>query len=101
MNQARVGVVVDQSSPQVNQVLAGLNGSRYLTSLEFHNLPEAEQAIRNGKIDAILHLPSDFASQTQQGNAKVQLLLNGRSTTIATALGVCRGCFGYRAINTN
>ncbi|MFY0054967.1 ABC transporter permease [Acinetobacter baumannii] len=86
LNQARVGVVVDQSSLQVNQVLAGLNGSRYLTSLEFHNLPEAEQAIRNGKIDAILHLPSDFASQAQQGNAKVQLLLNGRSTTIATAL---------------
>ncbi|MDC5645541.1 ABC transporter permease [Acinetobacter baumannii] len=86
LNQARVGVVVDQSSPQVNQVFAGLNGSRYLTSLEFHNLPEAKQAIRNGKIDAILHLPSDFASQAQQGNAKVQLLLNGRSTTIATAL---------------
>lgn len=86
LNQAQVGVVVDQSSPQVNQVLAGLNGSRYLTSLEFHNLPEAKQAIRNGKIDAILHLPSDFASQAQQGNAKVQLLLNGRSTTIATAL---------------
>lgn len=86
LNQARVGVVVDQSSLQVNQVLAGLNGSRYLTSLKFHNLPEAEQAIRNGKIDAILHLPSDFANQAQQGNAKVQLLLNGRSTTIATAL---------------
>lgn len=86
LNQARVGVVVDQSSPQVNQFLAGLNGSRYLTSLEFRNLPEAEQAIRNGKIDAILHFPSDFANQAQQGNAKVQLLLNGRSTTIATAL---------------
>ena len=49
-------------------------------------MPEAEQAIRNGKIDAILHFPSDFANQAQQGNAKVQLLLNGRSTTIATAL---------------
>ncbi len=65
LNQARVGVVVDQSSPQVNQVLAGLNGSRYLISLEFHNLPEAEQSIRNGKIDAILHLPSDFANQNK------------------------------------
>lgn len=86
VNQARVGVVVDQSSPQINQALAGLNGSRYLTRLEFHNLPEAEQAIRDGEIDAILHFPSDFASQAQQGNAKVQLLLNGTSTTIATAL---------------
>ncbi|MFV5442596.1 ABC transporter permease [Acinetobacter oleivorans] len=86
LNQARVGVVVDQSSPQISQVLAGLNGSRYLASQEFHNLPEAEQAIRDGEIDAILHFPSDFASQTQQGNAKVQLLLNGTSTTIATVL---------------
>lgn len=86
LSQARVGVVVDQSSPQINQALAGLNGSRYLISQEFHNLPEAEQAIRDGKIDAILHFPSDFASQAQQGNAKVQLLLNGTSTTIATAL---------------
>lgn len=86
LNQARVGVVVDQSSPQINQVLAGLNGSQYLTSQEFHNLPEAEQAIRDGEIDAILHFPSDFASQAQQGNAKAQLLLNGTSTTIATAL---------------
>jgi len=86
LNQARVGVVVDQPSPQINQVLTGLSGSRYLTRQEFHNFPEAEQAIRDGKIDAILHFPSDFASQAQQGNAKVQLLLNGRSTTIATAL---------------
>lgn len=86
LNQARVGVVVDQSSPQINQVLAGLNGSQYLTSQEFHNLPEAEQAIRDGEIDAILHFPSDFSSQAQQGNAKAQLLLNGTSTTIATAL---------------
>ena len=86
LNQARVGVVVDQSSPQIHQALAGLNGSRYLTSQEFHNLPEAEQAIRDGEIDAILHFPSDFATQAQQGNAKIQLLLNGTSTTIATAL---------------
>lgn len=86
LNQARVGVVVDQSSPQINQALAGLNGSRYLTSQKFHNLPEAEQAIRDDKIDAILHFPSDFASQAQQGNAKVQLLLNGTSTTIAAVL---------------
>jgi ABC-2 type transport system permease protein len=86
LSQARVGVVVDQSSPQVNQALAGLSGSRYLTSQQFYNLPEAEQAIRDGKIDAILHFPSDFASQAQRGTAKVQLLLNGTSTTIATAL---------------
>ena len=86
LSQARVGVVVDQSSPQINQALAGLSGSRYLTSQQFYNLPEAEQAIRDGKIDAILHFPSDFASQTQRGTAKVQLLLNGTSTTIATAL---------------
>ncbi len=86
LNQARVGVVVDQSSPQINQILAGLKGSRYLTSQEFPSLPKAEQAIRDGEIDAILHFPSDFTSQTQQGNAKAQLLLNGTSTTIATAL---------------
>jgi len=86
LNQARVGVVVDQSSPQVNQALAGLSGSRYLTSQQFYNLPEAEQAIRDGEIDAILHFPSDFTSQAQRGTAKVQLLLNGTSTTIATAL---------------
>lgn len=86
LSQARVGVVVDQSSPQVNQALAGLSGSRYLTSQQFYNLPEAEQAIRDGEIDVILHFPSDFSSQAQQGNAKAQLLLNGTSTTIATAL---------------
>ncbi|MFW1783919.1 ABC transporter permease [Acinetobacter nosocomialis] len=86
LNQARVGVVVDQSSPQINQILAGLKGSRYLASQEFPSLPKAEQAIRDGEIDAILHFPSDFTSQTQQGNAKAQLLLNGTSTIIATAL---------------
>lgn len=86
LNQARVGVVVDQSSPQINQILAGLKGSRYLASQEFPSLPKAEQAIRDEEIDAILHFPSDFTSQTQQGNAKAQLLLNGTSTTIATAL---------------
>ena len=86
LNHARVGIVVEQTSPQVSQAVAGLKGSRYFTTQQFYHLSEAEQAIRDGKIDAILHLPSDFAQQSNIGAAKVQLLLNGTSTSIASVL---------------
>ncbi|OTG76590.1 hypothetical protein B9T26_01930 [Acinetobacter sp. ANC 4169] len=86
LSHGRVGVVIEQSSPQSNQLIAGLNGSKYLSTQQYTNYPEAENAIQNAEIDAILRVPATFAEDIAHGQAKLQLLLNGRSTNIASSL---------------
>lgn len=46
------------------------------------------------EVDAIVHLPSDFASQLENGSATIQMISNGRSTSIATTIqGYISGAF--------
>lgn len=86
LSNGRVGVVAEQPSPQSQQMIAGLQGSKYISISQYTNYPEAIHAIQNDDIDAILVIPATFAADSVQGNATVQLLLNGRSTSIAAAL---------------
>ncbi|WP_353141211.1 ABC transporter permease [Acinetobacter pragensis] len=86
LSNGRVGVVAEQPSPQSQQMIAGLQGSKYISISQYTNYPEAIHAIQNDDIDAILVIPATFAADSAQGNATVQLLLNGRSTSIAAAL---------------
>lgn len=86
LSNGRVGVVVEQPTPQSQQVISGLQGSHYLSTQQYSHYPEAIWAIKNDEIDAILVIPSTFAIDSAQGNAKLQLLLNGRSSSIAVAM---------------
>lgn len=86
LSNGRVGVVVPNVTPQSEQVVAGLHGSPYLTTQEYTNFKDAEEAMGQAQIDAILVLPPDFAQQYANHNAKVQVISNGRSTSIASAL---------------
>lgn len=86
LSNGRVGVVAEQPSPQSRQLISGLQGSRYLSAQQYSNYPEAVAAIKNDEIDAILVIPATFAADSAQGQAHVQLLLNGRSTSIASAM---------------
>lgn len=83
---ARIAVVVDQHSPQANKVLSGLQGSRYTTPSVYPTLAAAEQALRQDKTDAIVHIPADFAAQAAQGQGQLQLILNGASTSVASSV---------------
>lgn len=86
LSNGRVGVVTEQPSPQSRQLMSGLQGSRYLSAQQYSNYPEAVAAIKNDEIDAILVIPATFAADSAQGQAHLQLLLNGRSTSIASAM---------------
>ena len=86
LSNGRVAVVVEQPSPQTQQIVAGINGSPYLTAQQFHNMPEAISAIKNDEVDAILVVPANFEAAQLQGEGKLQLLTNGRSTSIASSM---------------
>ncbi|WP_335953664.1 ABC transporter permease [Acinetobacter higginsii] len=86
LSNGRVGVVVQQASPQSHQLIAGLNGTKYIVATPYSNFYQAEQAMGRAEIDAIVNLPSDFAEQSVNGTAKIQIIANGRSTSIASAL---------------
>lgn len=86
LSNGRVAVMVEQPSPQTQQIVAGINGSPYLTAQQFHNMPEAVSAIKNDEVDAILVVPANFEAAQLQGDGKLQLLTNGRSTSIASSM---------------
>ena len=86
LSHGRVGVVVQNSSPQGQQLIAGLKGTQYLDVSQYSNFYQAQQAMGRAEIDAIVNLPSDFAQQSAKGTATIQVITNGRSTSIASAL---------------
>ena len=86
LSHGRVGVVVQDSSSQSQQLISGLNGTTYLDIQQYHSFVQAEQAMGKAKIDAIVNLPTDFAEQSAKGTATIQVISNGRSISIASAL---------------
>ncbi len=89
---ARLTVVLEDSSPTARQTVVGLQGSPYLAPVWVRTMDEAERLIRAGKTDAILRVPGDFSRQLADGNGRVQLLLNGvDSNTASTIEGYVSG----------
>lgn len=86
LSNGRVAVVIEQPSPQTQQIVAGMQGSPYLTVQQFFAMPEAITAIKNDEVDAILVIPANFEAEQLQGRGKLQLLSNGRSTSIASSM---------------
>jgi len=86
LSNGRVAVVIEQPSPQTQQIVAGMQGSPYLTVQQFYAMPEAITAIKNDEVDAILVIPANFEAEQLQGRGKLQLLSNGRSTSVASSM---------------
>ncbi len=83
---APVAVVLEDGSPQAREVLSGLQGSPYLAPVWTTSMPEAEQRMRAGEVDAIVRVPEDFSRKLAAGQAQVQLLLNGVDSNTASAV---------------
>ena len=81
----RVAMVLEDASPRVQQVLAGLRGSTYMEPRWAASMPEAEQGLRRHE-EAILRVPSGFSGRLQTGDAKVQLVVNGSESTSAATI---------------
>lgn len=82
---ARVAVVQEQRTPQSHAIVSALQGSRYLSVQLYPTFSAAGAALRQGDTDAILRIPPDFAAGQVTGNARLQLILNGASTSVASS----------------
>lgn len=95
---ARLAVVLEDSSPSARNAVAGLQGSPYLAPVWLHSMTEAERMIRAGETDAILRVPMDYSRRLAAGDARLQLLLNGvDSTTASTIEGYVSGALAIPA----
>ncbi|QNK09027.1 ABC transporter permease [Enterobacter sp. JUb54] len=98
LTNARVAVVQEQNTLQSRQVINALQGSRYLTVQEYPSLVDAQKALLQDKTDAIVRIPSDYAEGVVAGSGKLQILLNGAVTSVASAAqGYITGALGVQA----
>lgn len=98
LTNARVAVVQEQNTLQSRQVINVLQGSRYLTVQEYPSLVDAQKALLQDKTDAIVRIPSDYAEGVAAGSGKLQILLNGAVTSVASAAqGYITGALGVQA----
>jgi ABC-2 type transport system permease protein len=73
-----VAVVVDRPSADTADFTATFDGSRYFSPRRMAGMGEATQALLEGKVDAIVHLRSDFsARERSREGAAVQVIVNG------------------------
>ena len=83
---ARIAVVMQDSSPSAQQIVAGLDGSPYLSPRRIPDLTTAEAMMAAGRTDAILRVPADFSARLAAGDGQMQLILNGVDTNTAAAI---------------
>ncbi|MBP7000196.1 MAG: ABC transporter permease [Amaricoccus sp.] len=83
---ARVAVVMEESSAAAVNAVAGLVGSEYITPVWTRSMVEAEGLVRAGKADAILRVPADFIRTIAAGHGELQLILNGVDSNTAQAI---------------
>ncbi len=83
---ARVTVVLEDSSPTARTIVSGLQGSPYLAPTWATSMAEAERMLRASESDAILRVPGDFSRRFASGDGQLQLLLNGVDSNTASAI---------------
>jgi ABC-2 type transport system permease protein len=88
-----VALVVELPSPDTASFTSGFQQSRYFVPVFQRNLVEAEQALLNRRVMAIVHLRSDFARRLRQpGGAPIQVIVNGvDANTARLILGYVQG----------
>jgi len=73
-----VALVVERPSADTADFVGSLEGSRYFAPLAVPGMRAAEQALLEGRVDAIVRLRADFAARERRpGGAPVQLIVNG------------------------
>jgi ABC-2 type transport system permease protein len=74
-----IAFVADHPDPQTESLVGAFRHTKYFDPEIYPTLPMAQDALRARKVDAIVHLQSDFAAQlkTAKRQAPVQLIVNG------------------------
>ena len=74
---APLAVVLEDASPAAVEAVAGLQLSPVFAPVMLTSMHEAEQLMRERKVDAIVRVPPDFARRLAAGDAQIQLLVHG------------------------
>jgi ABC-2 type transport system permease protein len=83
VEQAAVAVVMEDTSPDAHDVVAGLALTPYLKPFVTRSMAAAERLMLDHKVDGILRLPGDFASRLHAGDGRVQLIVHGADAATA------------------
>ena len=83
---ARVAVVLEDSSPVAQDLVSSLELSDYFVPIKVASMHEATEMMNRHESDAILRIPSDFARRLSVGDAQVQTLLLGSDPTRASSV---------------
>ncbi|HEX7867978.1 MAG TPA: ABC transporter permease [Variovorax sp.] len=74
---APVAVVMEDASPTAHDAIAGLQLSPTIAPVLLGSMHDAEELMRERKVDGIVRVPSDFSRSLAAGNARVQLIVHG------------------------
>jgi ABC-2 type transport system permease protein len=91
-----VAVVAEVPSADTADFLASLDSSHYFSPLHTLTLADAQEALREGRVNAIVHLRDDFAEQLRRpGGAPIQVIVNGvDANTARLTQGYIDGAWG-------
>lgn len=86
VKRAIVAIVLDDPSPVARDVAAGISRTEYLEPHLVRSFAEAEALMRAREVDAVVQFPSDFTRRLNDGNAQVQVLVQGSDATRAASV---------------
>jgi len=99
LKDARVAVVLEDSSPRAVDAIAGLKLSPYITPIEVRSMSQAETLMLSRHIDAILRVPPDFSRRLEAGDGRLQVIVHGSdASTARTVQGYVGGAVAQSAL---
>lgn len=83
VKQVPTAVVLEDSSPFARQAVHFTQGSEYFAPVFVSSLAAGEAMMRRHEVDAMLVVPPDFSARFAEGQAELQVILNGTEATTA------------------
>ncbi|HEX4024997.1 MAG TPA: ABC transporter permease [Steroidobacteraceae bacterium] len=90
-----VALVVQDPSVDAAGLVASFQLSPYFQPQIEHAMPAAQRLLRTGRVKGIVTIPSDFSRRLQDGDAQVQVLVDGSDANSARIIeGYTEGAVG-------
>ena len=78
-----IAVVLEDPSSQASEIAASFQLSPYFQTRVTRSMADAQALMLSGSVEGIVRVPQDFARRAAQGDATVQVLVNGIDGTTA------------------
>ncbi|MFV3308101.1 ABC transporter permease [Pseudomonas sp. NY15181] len=100
VKRAIIAIVLDDPSPIARDVAASISRTEYLVPHPVRSLAEGEALMKAREVDALVQVPSDFTRRLGDGNAQIQILVQGsdatRAASVATYVGSALAGWGEK-----